>query len=65
MYQLYNSCHGDGCYVTDRLFLQSSSEPILVVVNDMCSSPITTSSSYEEEMTITLEVLLGIDSMHE
>ena len=46
----------------DRLFLQSSSEPSLVV---LLKTSITTSSSYEEEMTITLEVLLGIDSMHE
>ena len=63
---LLDGCHGDGSYVTDQLFLQSSSESILVVVNHMCSSPITTSSSYEEEMTITLEVLLRIrDPVHE
>ena len=35
-------------YVTDRLFLQSSKDPIFVVVKEICWSPITTSSSYRE-----------------
>ena len=36
-----------GCDI-DRLFLQSSKDPIFVVVKEICWSPITTSSSYRE-----------------
>ena len=36
-------------YVTDWLFLQSSKDPIFVVVKDICWSPITTSSSFREK----------------